>query len=191
MEEMRGNPQMSITTPSPPTEESYQENLSKEVEYQDPTKPLIIVTSIPLSQVSTSSISSALLGEPAQPSIPAQYTSQYGIQLGEDISFRDRPPTPRPPMFGDLGESSIRTGTPNSLLIDQSLVHILSPPSPAESELSVASSAASRVIHAPVAYSTPGRSCILIEEEPEEPLSTTTRRVSFPGEGSHLKDQPP
>ncbi|KAB5587697.1 hypothetical protein CTheo_8862 [Ceratobasidium theobromae] len=166
MEEMRGDLQMSFTTLSPPIEESYPANLSKEVEDQDPTKPLMVVTSIPPSQVSTSSISSALLGEPAQPSIPAQYTSQYGIQLGEGISFRNRPPTPRPPMSQDLEES--RTGTPNSLLINQASVHIASPPSPAESELSVASSAASRVIHAPVAHSTPGRSCILIEEEPEE-----------------------
>ncbi|KAB5587635.1 hypothetical protein CTheo_8926 [Ceratobasidium theobromae] len=191
MEEMRGDPQMSFTTPSPPTEESYSGNLSKEVEDQDPTKPQNIVTSIPPSQVSTSSISSALIGEPVQPSVPAQYTSQYGIQLGEDISLRNRPPTPRPPMFGDLEEWSVRAGTPNSLLIDRFTAHIPSPSSPAESELSVASSAASRVIHAPVAYSTPGRSHILVEEEPEEPRPMTTRRISFPGEGQPMRDPPP
>ncbi|KAB5587721.1 hypothetical protein CTheo_8838 [Ceratobasidium theobromae] len=182
---------MSITLPSPLTEESYSGNLSKEVVDQDPTKPQIIVTSIPPSQVSTSSISLALLGEPVQSSFPAQYTSQYGIQLGEDFSLKNRPPTPRPPMFEDLGNSSKRPGTPNSLLINQSTAHIPSSPSPAESELSIASSAASRVIHAPVASSTPRRSHILIEEEPEEPIPTFTRRVSFPGEGAHLKDPPP
>ncbi|KAB5588339.1 hypothetical protein CTheo_8218 [Ceratobasidium theobromae] len=181
---------MSFTTPSLPTEESYSGNLSEEVEDKDPTKPQLVVTSIPPSQVSTSSISSALLGEPAQPSIPAQYTSQYGIQLGEDISLRNRPPTPRPPMFEDLGESSVRTGTPNSLLVDQSMAHIPSPPSPAESELSVTSSAASRVIHAPIAQSTPGRSQILLEEEPEDFQLLPSRRVSFPGEGQPVRDPP-
>ncbi|KAB5587518.1 hypothetical protein CTheo_9043 [Ceratobasidium theobromae] len=191
MEEMRGDPQMSITTLTPPTEESYQANLSKEVEDQDPTKPQIVITSIPPSQVSTSSISSALLGEPAQPSTPAQYTLQYGIQLEEDISLRNRPPTPRPLMFEDLGESSVRTGTPNSLLVDQSMAHIPSPPSPAESELSITSSAASRVIHAPIAQSTPGRSQILLEEGPEDFQPLPSRRVSFPGKGQPIRELPP
>ncbi|KAB5587782.1 hypothetical protein CTheo_8776 [Ceratobasidium theobromae] len=188
MEEMRGDPQMSITTLTPPTEESYLANLSKEVKDQDSTKPLIVVTSIPPSQVSTSSISSTLLGEPVQPSFPAQYTSQYGIQSGEDISFRNRPPTPRPSMFEDLEESPIRIGTPNSLLMDQSTAHIPSPLSPAESELSVTSSAVSRIIHAPISQSTPGRSQILLEEEPEGLWPLPSRRVSFPGEGQPIRD---
>ncbi|KAB5588059.1 hypothetical protein CTheo_8500 [Ceratobasidium theobromae] len=191
MEEMRGDLQTSTTTLTPSTEESYQVNLSRGVEDQDLTKPQIVVTSIPLSQVSTSSISSALLGEPVQSSIPAQYTSQYGIQLGNDISFRNRPPTPRPPMLEDLEEPPIREGTPNSLLVDHSLAHILSPPSPAESELSVTSSTASRVIHAPIAQSTPGRSQILLEEEPEDFWPLPSRRVSFPGKGQPIREPPP
>ncbi|KAB5587416.1 hypothetical protein CTheo_9146 [Ceratobasidium theobromae] len=92
-------------------------------------------------------------------------------------------------MSSNWKEPSERTGTPNSLLLDQtSNAHISSPPSPAESELSITSSAASRVIHAPIAQSTPGRSQILLEEEPE---LMPSRRVSFPGEGQPIRDPPP
>ncbi|KAB5587704.1 hypothetical protein CTheo_8856 [Ceratobasidium theobromae] len=94
-------------------------------------------------------------------------------------------------MFEDLEESPIRIGTPNSLLMDQSTAHIPSPPSPVESELSVTSSAASKVIHAPIAQSTPGRSQILLEEEPEDLQPLPSRRVSFPGERQPIREPPP
>ncbi|KAB5587682.1 Retrovirus-related Pol polyprotein [Ceratobasidium theobromae] len=188
MEEMRGD-QISSASSSTSFRDSYQEDLNEGIADQEPTQPQIVVTSISPSQLSTSSISSIPLGEPVQSSVPAHYTSQYGILSEENISLRNRPPTPRPPMSSDLKEPSDRTGTPNSLLLDQtSAAHISSPPSPAESELSITSSAASRVIHAPIAQSTPGRSQILLEEEPE---LMPSRRVSFPGEGQPIRDPPP
>ncbi|KAB5587606.1 hypothetical protein CTheo_8955 [Ceratobasidium theobromae] len=189
MEEMRGDPQISFTTPPTSSRDSYQENLNEGVVDQDPTQSQIMVTSIPPSQLSTSSISSVPLGEPIQSNVPFHYTSQYGIQQEENVSLRNRPPTPRPPWPSDLQEPLDQTGTPNSLLLDQpSATHISSPPSPAESELSVTSSAASRVIHSPIAQSTPGRSQILLEEEPD-PLPS--RRVSFAADEQPIREPPP
>ncbi|KAB5587628.1 hypothetical protein CTheo_8933 [Ceratobasidium theobromae] len=188
MEEMRGD-QISSTAPSTSLRDSYQEDLDEGIADQEPTQPQMIVTSIPPSQLSTSSISSVPLGEPVQSSVPAHYTSQYGILHEKNISLRNRPSTPRPPTSSYRMEPSERTGTPNSLLLDHtSDTHISSPPSPAESELSITSSAASRVIHAPITQSTPRRSQILLEEEPE---LVPSRRVSFPGEGQHFRDPPP
>ncbi|KAB5587725.1 hypothetical protein CTheo_8834 [Ceratobasidium theobromae] len=188
MEEMKGD-QISSTNPSTSLRDSYQEDLNEGIADQEPTQPQMIVTSIPPSQLSTSSISSVPLGEPVQSSVPAHYTSQYGILPKENVSLRNRPPTPRPPTSSYRMEPSERTGTPNSLLLDQtSDAHISSPPSPAKSEPSITSLAASRVIHAPIAQSTPRRSQILLEEEPE---LMPNRRVSFPGEGQHIRDPPP